>query len=291
MLSRLTVASPPVGVGGEGRSEGASVEVVEDPRTGTGRTLVERGAVGVVRRRDQRLRVVDRDQRREVAVRSVERDDHGEVAVGHCAAFAEHAADAGRFDGHAIEGGNDISRSERRVVLPHDAFAEGECPHAAVVIRAPVRRERRRPDAAAAIFGETHEIFEALRQNGIRAEVEHVQRVESGVRIAGLDAGEDRSALASAAATRGALGGRCCVVSAARVGYVPVACVVTAATCGDDSAHERHRETDDRAALHEIAAVDLSLCVGLDEVHFDCTSVTTCAVQMLPIHIRSPLGV
>ena len=64
--------------------------------------------------------------------------------------------------------------------------------------------------------------------------------------------------------------------------------VAVAATRGDDAAHERNREADDRSSLHEVTSLDLALCVGLDEIQFDRVCRAPCSVETLPIHCAPP---
>ena len=104
------LAAPP-GVVPLERRAGLLVVRLQLPGAGPGRALVELGPCDVVDWRDERLRVVDRDEVREVPVRADEREGHG-VGVGRDRATgvedALEAGVAGRDE--ALHRGDDIGR-------------------------------------------------------------------------------------------------------------------------------------------------------------------------------------
>ena len=172
-------------------------EVVVDelPRPGPCRSSVEVGAGDVVLRRDDRLRVVDRNQVREVPVRRFER--HGDcVGVGRDRSTGRQDAletgVAGRHE--ALHRRDDVIGGQRRaVVLPLGFGPELERPDRAIVVwywrlGGKCRRQAAR---IVGIHALAHQEFERLGDDAVTAEILHRDRVD---RDGALDRAPDRTA-------------------------------------------------------------------------------------------------
>ena len=273
-------ATPPAVVAGVLGTR-LDVEAVELPRARTADTRLEVVLDGPRDRRDQRLRVVRGDQVREVTVGLVELEDDGEVVGSRRAALGERAGES-RVTGldQLVHRRDDVSGREGRTVLPLDALAELEGPLRAVVAAGPLggqlrldRKVGRRAD----------QVLKDLGADVVGDEVDHGDRVDAfraRKRHGQLDAatlldGGRRSDLALADTRVGR--GRAATGTA------------RTATGGDDRADRRKGETKNRAALNEVAAVDLPLGKRLDQIELGRVRLSAERIQFLEIGHTSSL--
>ena len=232
-------------------------------------------------RRDQRLRVVGRDEVREVTIGGVECKDDRQIVGCSRATRAERARQSrvAGFD-QLVHRGDDVGGRERRAVLPHDAFAQLEGPGLAVRAARPLSGELRDNRE---VRCRAHEILEHLGADVVRHEVDHRDRVDT-LRTWGrhrqLDrtTGLDCNGVGDFAATDT---GVCCSFATTAAG--------TAAGC-DDRADRGERQAENSTALNEVTAVDLALRKRLDEVELERVRFLAERVQLIEIgHTRSLL--
>ncbi len=125
-----------------------------------------------------------------------------------------------------------------------------------------------------------YEILKTLRNNAVGTQVQHGDWVEARVGVALLYRYYHVAAgAAGGCRSRGASGGSCAVVAAAASCGSSTGIAIGTAASGDDRTHQRGGQTNDRAALHEVATADFVLGIGLDQVELDRPHLAPSAIE------------